>query len=367
MDFTEAAIIRLLHLVAWTTLVAGMLSTGCAGPLGGEAYPDPVDAGQLETAWHGYMQTGRQAAREHRLGEAEKAFRDAIQIARRVPDGEPKVITSLNNLATLHHVHGQSEAAARVLEEALLFARKAEEARKSRRDPSQETTPALWSVQSLHNLAAVHAVAGRTGEAERLLVHALDLVEQNRGRNHAETAARLDHLAEFYAAGRRWSAMASVVERSLTVWEQIYGADHASLAVKLDSMARLYSSGKRYDEAERLLTRALVIFKRAFGPNHPNVAACTQNLANLLFEQGRYPEAERLFRSALAIWEESQVGPAGKALCLKRLGAIQHRSGRADEADRFEERARRVSTSQAVHQAPDRPNAAANSHTGSAP
>lgn len=100
----------------------------------------------------------------------------------------------------------------------------------------------------------------------------------------------------------------------------------------------------RYGEAERVGQEALRVAEARFGPDHPNVARSLIDLADLYrIHQGKYFEAEPLYKRALSIWERVYGSNHSEvATVLEKMRDLYRRTGRKDEAERAEARAREI-------------------------
>ena len=154
---------------------------------------------------------------------------------------------------------------------------------------------------SLNNLAAVYKAQGRDAEAEPLYKHALAIDEKILGPDHPSFARDLNNLAELYRIQGRYAKSEPLIKRSLAILEVAFGSDHPDLAFVLNNLALLYLAQSRYAEAEPLFKRALAIMEKAFGPGHPHVAVSMENYAALLRETGRNTEAIKMEARVKAI------------------------------------------------------------------
>ena len=105
-----------------------------------------------------------------------------------------------------------------------------------------------------------------------------------------------------YAGARK------VAEQAVQVAEQQFGKDAVETATPINNLALLYKSQGKYAEAEPLYKRALAIKEEALGPDHPDTATSLNNLAELYKAQGKYAEALPLYKRALATREKA-LGP----------------------------------------------------------
>jgi tetratricopeptide (TPR) repeat protein len=187
---------------------------------------------------------------------------------------------------------------------------------------------------SLARLAGLYYDQGRYSDAERLLVRALVISEQQLGANHPDTATILNNLASLYRAVGRYSDAEPLSLRALAISEQQLGANHPDTAIILNNLAGLYRLIGRYSDAEPLLVRALAIMEQQIGASHLDIASSLNNLANLYRSIGRYSDAEPLYVRALAIWEQ-QLGTdhPNMATSLNNLAGLYESVGRYSDAE----------------------------------
>ena len=105
---------------------------------------------------------------------------------------------------------------------------------------------------------------------------------------------------ELFQAGK-YDRAVIVAQKALEVAEQNVGRDHPDVALSLNNLAELYRTQGDYAKAEPLYKRSLAIFEKSFGPDHPNVATSLENLAALYRVTERIAEAEKLEQRAAKI------------------------------------------------------------------
>jgi len=306
-----------------------------------------------------------------RYDEAEKLFRQSLEIKRRVLGTQHKsVAITLNNLADLYSDQGRYDQSEKLYRQALAIKRKIYPAD----HPSLAT--------GFSNLASVLSDQGRYAEAEPLYRHALDIRLKKFGMEHVDVAMSLNSIGLLYKNQGRYADAEAYYKRSFAVLEKALRPNHPLLATGLDNLAVLYNDQNRYEEAERLHQKALAIrkealgdrhpavaitlsnlgcnyedqgryaeaeahyqqafdvLKEAFGNKHPDVATALNNLASLYLEQGRYEEAEQAWRQSLEIrievLGENHVDVAGS---LNNLGQLHSEMGRYEEAESYHKRA----------------------------
>jgi len=301
--------------------------------------------------------------------EATKAFREALEIARRAytevefPDGHINLAASLNNLAVLLKAQGRLAEAEPLLKDALGMNK-----RLFKGDHPQVAA-------SLNNLAALHQDLGKLAEAEPFVTDALDmrkrlfkgdhpqvanslvtlgLLLRDQGKlaeaepfvtdaldmrrrlfkgDHPDLATSLNNLAVVLEAQGKWAEAESLYNNSLDMRKRLFKGDHPQVAVSLNNLGLLLWAQEKLAEAEPLLKDALDMRKRLFKGDHPELAT---SLAVLLEAQGELAEAEPLLKDALDMRKRLYKGDhPDLATSLTNLGALHRAQGKLVEADRL--------------------------------
>ncbi|MCS6785458.1 MAG: tetratricopeptide repeat protein, partial [Thiobacillaceae bacterium] len=107
-------------------------------------------------------------------------------------------------------------------------------------------------------------------------------------------------VMELYRAGHYDRAVV-VARKALQVAEQNVGREHPDVATSLNNLAALYRAQGAYTQAEPLIKRALAIQEKALGREHPDVATSLENLADLYRATKRETQAQELERRAARI------------------------------------------------------------------
>ncbi|MBI3666721.1 MAG: tetratricopeptide repeat protein [Acidobacteria bacterium] len=285
----------------------------CASP---SAYPQSKTWDQLLTA-------GLKASEKGDYAEAERLLSAAVKAAEAFGPKNPRLTTSLRNLAEVYKKQAEDYKKQGKYAEAEPLYRRA-----------LATAEEGWGPQGpevakgLSDLGQLYLGQGRFADAEPLHRQALAVLEKARGPGDLQVAATLRDLG-FALEGQHKSADAEpLLRRALAIQEQTLGADHLEVAFTLSFLAKIPWDESNYAEAERLLRQALVIAEKRLPPDDPRLASTRQLLADSLNKQGevldsqdRFAEAEPLHRQALAILEKAP-GPADLqvAATLRDLG-----------------------------------------------
>lgn len=111
-------------------------------------------------------------------------------------------------------------------------------------------------------------------------------------------------LGDLRAAAQDTAGAVSLYRRALAKEEEDKGKDAAGVAVRLNALAVLVEP----EEGVPMLERALAIDRRLLGERHPETSTTEANLAGLLLDSGRTNAALRLANAALAGFEDT-LGP----------------------------------------------------------
>jgi class 3 adenylate cyclase/tetratricopeptide (TPR) repeat protein len=175
---------------------------------------------------------------------------------------------------------------------------------------------------------------GDYGKAELFATRALAIREKILGPDHPDVAQSLDGLAVVYWREGRYVEAEPLYSRALAIREKALGSDDLDVAASLSSFALVYWDQGRYAEAEPLHMRAVAIREKALGPDHPDLANSLNNLALVYEYQGRYAEAELVHTRVLAIREKAlEPDHPDLANSLNNLANVCHYEGRYAEAE----------------------------------
>lgn len=247
------------------------LSTGSLGSTGNK------------DLWGSHQELGAKALAEKRYSDAEYHFRKALEYADDSDDGSLR-IRSLEDLGLLYLEIGRLDEAANSYQRAL----------ESYAHKNDEDHSAV--LNAVTRLALLYERQGRSNDAERLLVSAME-AERAYGRGPEETAHRISELARFY------------------------------------------HRGGSYDAAERRYREALLLYDELPSPQREYFTHAAQaDSARLLLDRGNYLEAERRFEKLLAETDES-VDPVTVIGLLRDYARLMRETGRTSEAGSLETRA----------------------------
>ncbi|MFQ5896988.1 MAG: tetratricopeptide repeat protein [Candidatus Methylomirabilia bacterium] len=153
-------------------------------------------------SWERHMVAGVRSYHQGRHAEAERSFQAALKEAERRGPEDPRVATTLNNLAVLYKAQGQYAQAEPLYQRALAIKGKV----LGPEHPSLAT--------SLNNLAGLYVAQGEYARAEPLYKRALAIVESTLGPEHPRVAATLMNYATLLRATNREAEAAELEARA---------------------------------------------------------------------------------------------------------------------------------------------------------
>ena len=112
---------------------------------------------------------------------------------------------------------------------------------------------------SLNNLAALYRAQGKYAQAEPLYRRSLAIREKALGPEHPDVAGSLNNLAALYRAQGKYAEAEPFYRRSLTIWEKALGPEHPAVAQSLENYAALLRKMGREEEAAEMEARAKAI------------------------------------------------------------------------------------------------------------
>ncbi len=253
--------------------------------------------------------------------KARELLTESLLFRRRVYVGDhPLTARSLNNLGALEHEAGDLARAERLYRLALAMRRRLGE--------DEEDVAKVVS-----NLASILLHRGELDEAEELYRRMLEIRVRVYGPGHEDVATTLRSLGTLMYLQSDFAAAEPLLRRSLAIRRTRYGKRSLQAAAVLSSLGRVLHGHGRHEEAEAALSEALSIRERRLGDAHPHVAVSRKDLAVLFFDLGEDATAEVLWNRAMAVLRETKApGSWEIAVAESHLGARLAAQGRVAEA-----------------------------------
>ena len=236
--------------------------------------------------WQGEVQNAR-----GRLDEAEVAHREALELRRRDPHGDPSEIgTSLNALGNLAQLRRDYAAAMKYYREGLAL-------RERELGPDHPRVAG-----SLNNIGRMLVAECAWDDARRHFERALSIRRRLYGEDHVEIGRVLYNLADLEdELGRREQAI-EAAERACAMTTRALGEEHPLLGAMWSSLSHLWLAEGAAAEALLLAERARALIMRHKGSEHADTAGSTHAAGRALLALGRVDESVALLERAWAIY-----------------------------------------------------------------
>ncbi len=222
-----------------------------------------------EASWRRLMDEGRAAGLRGDYPSAGVAFESAVREAEAFGPDDPRLATSLLNLARAKARQGS-------VTDAEPLARRALAIREKVLDPEHpDVGEALGLVGGILGERKIYP------EAEHLLRRSLAILDKTLTPQHLEAARSAHHLARVLLGRARPAEAEPLIRRALAVYEKQLGADHPDVALAEGGLANVLVALGRLAEAEPHARRSVEIRERALGAQHPEVVRLRTALERL--------------------------------------------------------------------------------------
>ena len=219
----------------------------------------------------------------NKIDNAEKAYREAIEIYELFPDSPKyRVSMTLHNLSDLLYVRGE-------IDEAVLLSKRATDLA-SNIDGSPHTYYSIF----LRNYSKMLFKTNKRDIALEKAKEAFDIANQMYGENHNFTSKARLYLADLLIAMDDYEQAEPLYRQMLVEKEYNLGSDSPDFALQLNEHALFLRKLKKVRDAERLLRRALAIEEKALPPDSPKIPHRLNNLTTVLVMQDKLKEAIQL-------------------------------------------------------------------------
>jgi tetratricopeptide (TPR) repeat protein len=198
-----------------------------------------------QLSWSEHTRAGEWAFSRGDFDRAEVEFRSALEIAQRMPAGDRRLETSLENLGRLFEHEMRMDNAQPMYE--LLLA--VQEERKGDRDPVL--------LRTLLALARVAIPAGDAPTAEASLLRYLEIAEESRRADPAEHWRAMTMLARIYTLQERHDEALELQRRAIAALRNDTSATAEERAAELESLAQMELLHGEPGAAEELIDRAV--------------------------------------------------------------------------------------------------------------
>ena len=160
----------------------------------------------------------------------------------------------------------------------------------------------------MSNLATCFGILGRHEEAQRLHDETLALRTAKLGPDHPDTLESMNQVALVHAARRRFAEALDLHEKALALRRDTLGPDHPDTLASRHDVAECLDGVGRHPDALRLREETLPLLKRKLGVDHPHTLWFMHLLADSYDTARRRDDARKLRREAVDL-ARNRMGP----------------------------------------------------------
>lgn len=180
-------------------------------------------------------------------------------------------------------------------------------------------------------------------EAEEPYLQALELLKQELGEDHVETAGAYNDLANLYVVTRSYEDALWYGEKALNIRRRVLGDRDDRVISSFNFVGLLLNDTYRFERAEVVLTEAVGIARDLFGSDTQDVLVLRSRLAFALMQLGKMDHAHEMILDVFAI--ASQLHPSDSAhlkFYIRALADIQRADGDYSGAEKSYRSAHRI-------------------------
>jgi tetratricopeptide (TPR) repeat protein len=263
---------------------------------------------------------------EDQLPKAEQVYAQALAIHKRLRD-DTGVAMMLRNFGALYSLQRRDGEAVRALKESLRIARTAH-------------LNSTFIGRILNNFGVVYHRQGNIGKAERFITEALQTSSSADPLQYR--ADLLNNLGVVYHANREYAKGEDHLKQALNIMESVVGPEHPDLTFSLSSLGVLFTDAGKYTEAEEQYLRALRLLQSGNPVFDTRIARLLHSLSNNYSRAARHVEAEETLSRAATIARRNISEHPDMAQILDAYARTLRKRGKTKEAEELRVEVRRA-------------------------
>jgi len=237
------------------------------------------------------IKAGDQAFQERRIPDAEKSYKEAVQLAQSLPPGSENLIVALGRLGNAYGMQQKFTEASETFHQELALVEKTF-------GPGSER-----SVEPLRFLGQLAAWQKNYKEAEGYLLRALDINLKMSGDNDPKAVESLRALAGFYESQSDWTKAETYLLRAVKGAE---ASSPAMVLIPLWGLCDMYDRAGKPNQSQPCWHRATGILENQFGQNSPQLSESLNKEALALRQLGHKEDAEAIEERVVKIRRAAQ-------------------------------------------------------------
>ena len=241
------------------------------------------------------MQEAEGAYKENRFEAAEKFYKQAVELAEKLPSDNQLLIEALGRLGATYGMRQQFTDAEVTINRQLQLV---------------EKTIGPYSPQMLNPLFALGSMAGYRKDyagAEKYFERILDINLKTLGENSERTSQSLGTLAGLYMAQGLWEKAEPYMLRAVKSEETASGTDAFQVVLPLWGLCGMYDMWNKPEKSQPCWHRLSAIAEKKHGESDPTFQASLANEAKVLRKLGRNDEAGKLEQRSARIQKTSAL------------------------------------------------------------
>jgi tetratricopeptide (TPR) repeat protein len=235
------------------------------------------------------MLAGREASQAQRFDEAEKSYKEAVDLAEKLQPHDDRLTISLMHLGGLYQGRKDSRLSEATFQRYL----KASEELYGAESP-QMTQP--LQIMGLYELANHNY-----NSALDFYQRAVEINQKAFGEGSQPVAMALAGLANVYTEQKAYDKAEPYLLRAVHIDEGLFGRDAWGVSFPLWYLCVLYDKWSKPDKAEPCYEQDLAVVEKQFGANNPVLLQVLTNQAQALRALGRTDEAAKVEQRAQSI------------------------------------------------------------------
>jgi len=263
-----------------------------------------------------------------RREEGAKLITEALgTLRRKLGNKDINTLNTMNSLAGIDVMLGETGAAETLLQEALAAER--------------ELFPAdIQLTRSLIGLATIRMIRAKYDEGLPLAEEALRNVLKAGADDTMDAALAYSTVAEIHRCAKRPERALPLYRKARAIYERKLGPNSVRVAVILTQEGLILLGEGKVASADKVMTRSLGLVENGCPGCAAERFVVETNLALVRVQQGKYSEADRLLTGAIALQEKSRTHPgADVASALNTLALVREKEKLYEDAERLHQRA----------------------------
>lgn len=224
------------------------------------------------------LKAGDQAFQLRKIEDAEKSYKEAVDLAKNLPPGNENMIVALGRLGGVYGMRQNFTDASATLHQELALVEKTFGPGTTR------------SVEPLQQLAMVAAWQKNYTEAESYLQKALDINSKMAGDNDPRAVDTLRSLAGLYMTENDYPKAETYLLRAVKGAE----ASDQMVLIPLWGLCDMYDRWGKAEKSQPCWHHATEVMEKQYGQQSPQLAQSLTNEANALRKMGRTEEAAKV-------------------------------------------------------------------------